>query len=130
MNISCSETFIFKSRCKFCKSGPRYIYYYLTKLVSTNSIYKIKQFYEDINPTIKADDFYTELSIKNRNFRPSFMFDSNSASLRKLPVPNMKYQQNEDKVGTIMECDCGKTTWAFIKSNRQHIKNRKLRILF
>lgn len=123
--ISASQTFLFKSRCKFCKSGPKFVYYILNKMVTSDSLYKIKDFYDNTAGSARADDFYLEYSIKNRNFSPSYMFDPSSASLRKLPVPNMKYQQNDDRFGTILECGCGKTSWAFTRSNRAHISNRK-----
>lgn len=123
--INGSQTFFFKSRCKYCRSGPRYVYYLLNKVITSNSLYKIKDFYESEVSSMRADNFYLEYSIKNRNFSPSYLFDSTSAALRKLPVPNMKYRQNDDRIGTVIECGCGKTSWSFINSNREHIKNRK-----
>lgn len=127
--INGSQTFIFKSRCKFCKSGPKYVYYLLNKMVSTDTLYMIKDFYEGAGKNSSvADDYYIDYTVKNRTFVPSYMFDSRSSSLQKLPVPNMRYQQNEDRFGTVVECSCGKTSWGYVRSNRKHITNRQCTI--
>lgn len=123
--INGSQTFFFKSRCKHCKSGPKYIYFMLNKQVSPKNFFKLRDFYEKSISSYRADDFYIDYAIRNRNFAPSYMFDGTTSAYRKLPVPNFKYQQNEDKFVTVIECDCGKTSWAYVKSNRHHIINRK-----
>jgi len=126
-SINGSQSFVFKSRCKHCKSGPKYVYFILNKMVSTDSLYKIKDFYEKNVSSMRADDFYIEYSVKNRSFGPSYMFDPTSSALRKLPVPNMRYEQNEDRFNTMVECGCGQTSWGFVQSRRKHITGRKCR---
>lgn len=128
VKITAGQTFFFKSKCKKCASGPRYVYFKLNMIVNNNSLYDIKDFYNEIGLEIKSDDFYLEHSIKNRSFSPSYMFDGDSSSLRKLPIPNIKYQQNLDIFDTIIECECGQTNWAFVNSCRDHIKNRKCKL--
>jgi hypothetical protein len=123
--ITCSQTFFFKSRCKFCVSGPKYVFYILNKLVSEQNLYKIKEFYEAQVSTFRPDNFYMHYSVDNRSFSASYLFDSSSCALRKLPVPNKGYKQTEDKITTAIECSCGRTVWTFTDSNREHIKNRK-----
>jgi len=82
--VNGSQTFIFKSRCKFCKSGPKYVYYLLNKMVSTDTLYMIKDFYEGMGKDSSvADDYYVDYTVKNRSFIPSYMFDSRSSSLQK-----------------------------------------------
>lgn len=125
-SICGAQTFYFKSRCKHCKSGPKYVYYTLRGNISTDTLYNIKDFYEHTTGgPQRADDFYVEYAVKSRKFGPSYMFDSTSLAYRRLPVPNMRYQQNADKFGTVIECDCGETSWSFVRSNRKHISNRK-----
>lgn len=123
--INGSQTFYFKSKCKFCKSGPKYVYYLLNRVITENNLYKIRDYSIMSSTSIRSDDFYTGYSIRNRSFKPSFMFDSTMLSLQKLPVPNIKYEQNLDRIGTVIECGCGKTSWGSIRSNRKHIKYRK-----
>ena len=60
-----SQTFFFKSRCKFCRSGPKYVYYLLNKIITTSNLYNIKDFYEKQVSSMRADDFYLEYSVKN-----------------------------------------------------------------
>jgi len=126
-SINASQSFIFRAKCKFCRTGPKYVYYLLNKVVTDKTLYKIKDFYDSSLSSMRADDFYVGYSIKNRSFIPSYMFDPTSASMRKLPVPNMRYQQNDDRFCTVVECACGETSWSFVQSTRKHITNRKCR---
>ena len=122
---NCGQTFFFKSKCKYCISGPKYVSYMMNKMITQDSLYPMKEFYESYFGTKRSDDCYLDYLVRSRNFSGSFIFDSATALLRRLPVPNMKYKQNEDKITTVIECECGRTSWAFVNSNRKHISNRK-----
>lgn len=125
--INGSQSFFFRARCKFCKSVPKYIYYLLNRMITTSSFYRIKSIYDNVDFELStSDNFYLEHSIKNRNFKPTYMFESISS--KKLPIPNMGHQQNNDRFTTVIECECGKTNWAFVRSNKDHIKNRKCKL--
>lgn len=126
-SVNGSESFLFKSRCKFCQTGARFVYFILNKSVSENTLYKMKDYQENSVSQSRADDFYTEHSVKNRMFQPAFLFDPISIGLRKLIAPNMRYQQNDDMFTTIVECGCGRTEWASKYSVRKHIIGRKCR---
>lgn len=128
MSVQEFKTFFFKSKCKFCKTGPKNTYYIFNKFVTEKNLFNFKNFNENYVSS-KTDDFYLENSIKSRRFKPSYMFDSTSVAFRKLPVPNLMYDQNGDKLNTVFECGCGRTSWSFTNSTRNHVVNRKCGIV-
>jgi|ERR1700722_5349613 len=127
IKLKCAQTFVFKSRCKFCKSGPKYIFFLLNRFLDEKNIVAILKYYSDNFqlPHVINDNHYIESSIKNRAFRPSYMFDFNTTYFRKITPPNSKYEANKDKFTSILECECAATTWSFVDSRRKHIRNRK-----
>jgi hypothetical protein len=104
----------------------------LNKMVSEHTLYKVKEFLESqirhAPIRSRSDNFYIGYAVENRNFSASYLFDGFSSQLQKLPIPNIKYQQNDDKINTVIECSCGQTSWSFTNSNRKHISNRKCNI--
>lgn len=99
----------------------------MNRFLDEKSIPIVMKYYSDNYqiPNTLGDNRYIESSVKNRTFRPSFMFDFNTTYFRKLTPPNSKYEQDKDKFTSILECECAATTWAFVDSRRKHIKNRK-----
>jgi hypothetical protein len=127
IKLKCAQTFMFKSRCKYCKSGPKYVFFLMNRYIDEENISALIKYYNSNYqiPNTLTDERYLESTIKNRIFRPSYMFDFNTMYFRKLIAPNSKYKLDRDKFTTILECECAATTWAFINSRREHIKNRK-----
>ena|ERR1700722_4479733 len=127
VKLKCAQTFLFKSRCKFCRSGPIHMYFIMNKYIDEKNFSFFRKYYSDTanSPPIFPDEYYVESSVEMRNFKPSFMFDFNSIYLRKITPPNSKYEQEKDRFTSILECKCGRTTWAYTDSRRKHIKNRK-----
>lgn len=127
IRLKCAQTFIFKSRCKFCKSGPKYIFFLMNRFLDEKNVSALLKYYSSNYqlPNVLSDNGYLESSIKNRAFRPSFMFDFNTTYFRKITPPNSKYEADKDKFTSILECECAATTWAFVDSRRKHIRNRK-----
>lgn len=126
--IKCAQTFVFKSKCKFCGSGPEFLYYLMNKIVSQKNFYAIMALNDKHAGQSKlflANDFYTDLTVKNRTFRPSYLFDFNTMTCRTISAPNSKFQSNRDRYISILECKCGHSNWLFTDSKREHIKNRK-----
>jgi hypothetical protein len=125
--IKYAQTFVFKSRCKFCKSGPHFLYFLMKGNVNEKNFCNTQFSDKNVSQTksFLADDFYVGITVKNRNFRPSYLFDGNTMLHRSTSVPNSKFEENKDKYVSILECICGRTNWLFTDSKRQHIKNRK-----
>ena len=124
MSLQKFQTFFFKSKCKFCKTGPKNIYYIFNKYFTQNNFANIQDFDKNIIES-KIDEVFLENSIKHRKFKPSYIFDSNLISNGKLAVDNINYEQDKDKLNTVFECNCGRTSWALLLSKRKHIANRK-----
>jgi hypothetical protein len=103
------------------------MYFIMNRYIDEKNFSFIRKYYGDSANSLPifGDDFYTESSVKMRNFNPSFMFDFHSIYLRKMPLFNSKYEQEKDRFTSILECKCGKTTWAYTDSRRKHIRNRK-----
>lgn len=127
IKLKCAQTFIFKSRCKFCKTGPKYIYFLMNRYIDDKNISAVIKYYNNNNqaPNKLSDNRYLESSIKNRTFRPTYMFDYDTMYFKKISPPNSKYEQEKDRFTSVLQCDCSATNWAFIDSRRKHIQNRK-----
>src|SRR5271166_248430 len=120
-----ANVFVFKSICKYCKTGPSSAYFVMNKDLSQDNF----QFLLKREPTnddfiITDGDMIASL-ISSRVFKPYYMFDRNAAVERSVFVPNSKFEPSRDEISCKMECDCGKTTWSFTNSRRKHIHNRK-----
>jgi len=127
LKLRCAQTFLFRAKCKFCQSGPQYMYFIMNRYIDEKNFSSMRKYYTDNTQSslMLADSFYMASSIKERRFRPSYMFDANTTYFKKLVPPNSKYQPEKDRFISILECECGETAWAFVDSRREHIKNRK-----
>ena len=126
--LKCAQTFAFKSRCKFCASGPKYVCFIMSRFIDEKSFTAFRKYYTNnyyLPQAILSDKYYLEESIKERSFKISYLFDGGTMYHRNLIIPNSKYDQSSDRFISLLECDCSKTSWAFVDSKRMHIKNRK-----
>ena len=117
------QTFLFKSRCKHCRSLPTTMFFYLDKH-ATHDHYMPNRKIVGANYVAR---YHLSYGITTRSFVLNSVFDGVSFSVRKARLPGVKYQQGMDLV-SILECQCGKTSWAFTQSHRDHIKQRKCAI--
>lgn len=126
LKLRLAQTFLFKSRCKYCQSGPQYMYFVMSHHIDEKDFIAVRKYYSDVvNGLVLADDFYIASSIKRRKFKPSYMFDTNTMHFKKLTPPSSKFQPEKDCFISVLECECGETAWSFTDSRREHIKNRK-----
>lgn len=125
VQISYAQTFGYRTKCKFCLSVPKYSYFVMSKAVSNHLLYENKRYSEKFMQSYLADESYLNGAVKSRDFHISFLFDPTASYTGKMAITTGKYQQNKDPFTAVVECKCGKTTWAFVASNRDHIYNRK-----
>lgn len=119
------QTFLFKSRCKHCASLPTTMFFYLDKHAD---LYNYRHYRHNVGPNYKGAQHRLSYMFRApHSFAMNEIFDEISLNVRKARLPGIKYQQGMELV-SILECQCGKTSWAFIQSYRDHIKRRKCEI--
>lgn len=118
-SINGSKTFLFRTRCKFCRTGPKYFYFILNEGNIPSDVF----FMQTVYPYTEQ---YFSHALSTHAFSASNIFNP-VISNKKLVPPGMKYKQNNDKFTAVVECNCGKTSWHFVHSTREHVKNKSCR---
>lgn len=128
IEVSISNPSFIKSACKHCSSKPKYMYFLMQKNYSAKDTFKVRDY---CFKTLQRTKFYQidskalESVIEERRFKLSWMFDNNLFSLLKLSIPSGKFDKLNDFFMQVLECECGKTSWAYLQSIKPHIKEKK-----
>jgi hypothetical protein len=128
INITYAQTFGYRTRCKYCLSGPMYSYFLMSKAMSNHILYDNKRYNDKFAHAALAGYEYIDRAVKSRDVKIYFLADPTASYTSKMPITTSKYQQNKEPFITAIECKCGKTTWSFVSPNRAHISNRKCEI--
>lgn len=114
-----SNILISNSKCKFCKTSPKYIYYFPTKISFENplDLVKSKQLFYPTDFYYLADEPKYFTSIARFSTKLHLSADIRYNQYYKLPAKLF--------ADAVYICTCTKTGWMISLSNRQHIKNRK-----
>ena len=127
-----ANTFFFRSACRLCGSGPTTAYFVHNKDVSFENFRFMMKRVRDFGKGFYGHNSYGHSDSKimtrlvaTRQFKVAHLFDRDTIFYRSIFVPNSKFEPNKDSISCRVECECGKTCWAFTNSRRLHIINRK-----
>lgn len=128
IKVNISSTFMPRSRCNHCGTGPAFYFYSRNPYIYNEVSAKITAS-NLFNKWIKrmAGDWYLKempssfISVKDHKYAPKYYYVPAIYSKRGLPI-------DKENLLEMVCCDCGVTTWAFSRKavkNRPEITNRK-----
>ena len=117
VKINLSETFMVRSKCKYCAEQPS-IYYYVKNPLLWQDPSRIKEIFAFIKKYVHrmCSDFYL-MEDPSSFYHISFFgfktsFSGYNPKLHKTRTPWAFYKQ-ETEITEFLTCECGRTSWAF-----------------
>jgi hypothetical protein len=121
MRITSPSPFSVRARCKFCSEYPQYFHIAWDRWLLDN-------FYKD--GRLQFQKNMKEFKASFTSFKKRFSHHKMSAHHSQLGTLYYKYLINEDDEDFMIDlitCPCGKMNWMFKVSERDHIKQRRIR---